>query len=84
VTCKRASGKLTCSSRTPLGAIKVKASLINSAGKTVAAGSAPVKKGKYTATLRGTVPAGKYQYRHVATTKKKGEKLLMVRVVSIP
>jgi RTX calcium-binding nonapeptide repeat (4 copies) len=83
VTCKRATGKVTCASRTPLGALRVKASLINSAGKTVASGSAPVKQGKYTATLRGTVPAGRYQYRHVATTRRRGERLLMVRVVAI-
>jgi hypothetical protein len=83
VTCKRAGPALSCASRTPLGAIRVKATLINSAGKSVAAGSAPVKKGRYTATLRGTVPAGRYQYRHVATTRRRGEKLLMVRVVAI-
>ena len=83
VTCKRTASGATCTSRTPLGATRVKASLINPAGRTVAAGSAPVRRGRYTATLRGRVAAGRYQYRHVATTRKRGEKLLMVRVIAI-
>jgi hypothetical protein len=83
VTCKRAASAVSCTSRTPLGATRVRASLIDPAGRPVAAGAAPVRRGRYTATLRGRIGAGRYQYRHVATTRKPGEKLLMVRVIQI-
>ena len=50
-----------------------------------ATGSAAVKKGRYTVTVRSAKPLvpGHYLFKHVATTAKKGEKLFMVRSITV-
>jgi hypothetical protein len=86
VKCKRGQDghSLTCSSKTPLGAVRVRASVVGSGGQR-ASGSAAVKKGKYTITLRSrtALPAGRYLFKHTATTKLKGEKLFLTRLVTV-
>ncbi len=75
---------LKCNSKTPLGAKKVRVTVLGVGGLR-ATGSATVSKGRYTVTVRSSspLPAGRYLYKHVATTKKKGEKLFMVRTVNV-
>jgi hypothetical protein len=86
VTCKRQrdARAVRCTSRTPLGVRRVRAALTGSTGQT-AAGSAPVARGRYTATLRSTaaIAPGRYAYRHTGTTARRGEKVHMVRVITI-
>ncbi|MDX6698657.1 MAG: hypothetical protein QOE65_2054 [Solirubrobacteraceae bacterium] len=85
VSCKRTGDKtLRCSTRTPLGVRRVTVSAASPAGGR-AVGSAPVSRGKYTVTLRSAVslPPGVYLYRHVGTTGRRGEKMTMVRQVTV-
>ncbi len=85
-SCKRGAGgrSLTCSSKTPLGARRVRVTVLGLGGLT-ATGSAAVKKGRYTVTVRSAKPlaAGHYLFKHVATTARKGEKLFMVRSITV-
>lgn len=87
VTCKREAGgrTLRCSSRTPLGVRRVRIRVTGTVGQTVATGSAPVTRGRYTAALRAPAPIapGRYAYRHTGTTRHRGEKVQMVRVVGV-
>ena len=43
------------------------------------------KKGEYSMTMNSktALPPGKYLYKHVATTTRKGEKLLATRILTI-
>jgi hypothetical protein len=78
---------LTCSSSVPNSARAVKVTVAGAAGSV--SGSARPKKGKrsatYSLTLRPktALPAGRYVYKQVATTTKKGPKLLVVRVITL-
>jgi uncharacterized delta-60 repeat protein len=90
VTCQRLSGgtQLKCSSTMPLRARAVKVTVSGLPGQS-ASGSAKVtvkkgaKKGAYTLTMKpkNVLLPGKFVYKHVATTARKGEKLLAVRVL---
>jgi hypothetical protein len=90
VSCQRLVGgtQLKCSSSMPLRARKVTMTVFGADGKQ-AKGSAQVKakrgakKGSYTLTMKTPVTflPGRYVYKHVATTTRKGEKLLAVRVL---
>jgi hypothetical protein len=86
LACKRLAGgkSLSCRTRTPLGVRKVKIVATGPNGEK-ATGSATVTKGKYTATLRSKValPPGTYIYRHVGTTRKRGERFFMVRLFTV-
>jgi hypothetical protein len=86
VSCKRqADGRsLRCSARTPLGARRVKVTVTRSAAET-AKGSATVAGGRYTVTVRSSAPlgAGRYAYKHVATTSRRGQKFQMIRIVEV-
>ena len=92
VTCKRLSGgsRLRCSSTMPRRARRVRVTVTGRPGQK-ASGTAPVrlKKGarkatyKLTMTPKTALPAGRYVYRHVATTTRRGERLLAVRVVVV-
>ena len=90
VTCKRLSGgtRLKCSSTMPRRARRVRVTITGRPGQK-ATGSTRVtlRKGARKATYRltikpkGALPAGSYVYRHVATTSRRGERLLAVRVI---
>lgn len=85
VACQRVGARtLRCRSRTPLGVRRVTVSAASPAGGT-ARGAAPVRRGRYTVTLRArvTLPAGRYTYRHVGTTRRRGEKMIMIRFVNV-
>ena len=86
VTCRRQPDPRTlrCSSRTPLGVRRVSVRLTGTTGQT-AAGSAPVTRGRYTTTLRSrsAIAPGRYAYRHTGTTRRRGEKVQMVRLITI-
>jgi hypothetical protein len=86
VSCKRqADGRsLRCNARTPLGARKVKVTVTRSAAET-AKGSATVTNGRYTVTVRSSTPlaTGRYAYKHVATTSRRGQKFQMIRIVEV-
>lgn len=85
-----AGPQLKCSSSMPLRARAVKLTVIGP-GNVTATGTAKVtakrgaKKRAYSATLKpkGTLLPGRYVYKHVATTRRKGEKLLAVRVLTL-
>lgn len=86
LACKRLAGgnRLSCHTRTPLSVRKVKIVATGPNGEK-ATGSATVKKGKYTATLRSraALAPGTYVYKHVGTTKHRGERFFMVRLFSV-
>ena len=85
VACTRLSPtSLRCNSRTPLGVRRVRASATSPAGGR-ATGAAVVRRGRYTVTLRSRValPAGRYTYRHVGTTRRRGERMVMIRYVAV-
>jgi hypothetical protein len=85
VACRRISARsLRCTSRTPLGVRRVTATAASPAGGT-ARGTATVRRGRYTVTLRApvTLPAGRYTYRHVGRTRKRGERMVMIRYVNV-
>ena len=92
VTCQILAGgaQLKCSSSMPLRARRVTVTVFGVDGKK-ASSSAPVtakkgaKKGSYTLTMKTPVTflPGRYVYKHVATTTRKGEKLLAVRVLNL-
>ncbi len=85
VSCRRTSARtLRCQSRTPLGVRRVRVSAASPAGGN-AVGATPVRRGRYTVTLRAKVnlPAGRYTYRHIGTTRKRGERMVMVRYVNV-
>lgn len=92
VTCKRLSGgaRLSCSSTMPRRARRVRVTVTGRPGEK-ATGSARVRlrkgarKATYSLTMkpRSALGAGRYVYRHVATTSRKGERLLAVRVIVV-
>jgi hypothetical protein len=86
VSCRRLTDgrSLRCSARTPLGARRVKVTVSRSDSQT-AKGSAAVTNGRYTVTVHSAVqlPAGKYAYKHVATTRKPGQRFQMIRLVTV-
>jgi hypothetical protein len=85
VSCRRASARsLRCSSRTPLGVRRVTVSAASPAGGS-ATGATVVRRGRYTVTLRSRVslPRGRYTYRHVGRTRKRGERMVMIRYVNV-
>ncbi|HVE67863.1 MAG TPA: hypothetical protein VNB64_04710 [Solirubrobacteraceae bacterium] len=85
VTCARTGAMtLRCSTRTPLGVRRVRISAASPAGGS-AIGTATVVRGRYTATLRARVslPPGRYTYRHVGTTARRGERMVMLRYVTV-
>lgn len=86
VTCTRqADGRsLRCTAKTPLGARGVKVVVTRSATET-AKGSATVRNGRYSVTVRSSVllPPGRYAYKHVATTRKRGQRFQMIRLVVV-
>lgn len=93
VTCKRLSGgtRLRCSATMPRRTRRVRVTVTGAPGQK-ATGSARVrvKRGSRKATYKLTMkprtalPAGSYVYRHVATTSRRGERLLAVRVIVVP
>jgi hypothetical protein len=85
VACRRLTAtSLRCSTRTPLGVRRVRVSAASPAGGT-ATGSARVTRGRYSVTLRAKVslPPGRYTYRHLGTTRRRGERMTMVRFVTV-
>lgn len=92
VTCQRVSAgtRLKCSSSMPRRARSVKVSVAGPNG-VKANGSAKVKlrkdgkKGEYSVTMKpnATLPPGRYLYKHVATTTRKGEKLPATRILTL-
>jgi uncharacterized delta-60 repeat protein len=92
VTCERLAGgaQLRCSSTMPLRARRVTVTVFGADGRK-ATSSAPVtakkgaKKGSYTLTMKTPVTflPGRYVYKHLATTTRKGERLLAVRVLNL-
>jgi uncharacterized repeat protein (TIGR01451 family) len=92
VTCERLAGgtQLKCSSSMPLRARSVSVTVFGADGKR-ANGKAKVnakkgaKKATYTLTMKTPVTflPGRYVYKHVATTTRRGEKLLAVRVLNL-
>jgi hypothetical protein len=85
VACRRLTAtSLRCSTRTPLGVRRVRVSAASPAGGT-ATGSALVTRGRYSVTLRAKVslPPGRYTYRHLGTTRRRGERMTMVRFVAV-
>jgi hypothetical protein len=85
VACKRLSAtSLRCNTRTPLGVRRVRVTAASPAGGT-ARGSARVTRGRYTVTLRAKVslPPGRYTYRHLGTTRRRGERMTMIRYVAV-
>jgi hypothetical protein len=86
VTCQRLGDgrSLRCSTRTPLGARRVKVTVTRSAGE-AATGSATVTRGRYTVTVRSAVALspGSYAYKHVATTNRRGQRFQMIRAVVV-
>ena len=86
VSCRRLTDgrSLRCSARTPLGARRVKVTVTRSDSQT-AKGSAAVTNGRYTVTVRSAaqLPAGKYAYKHVATTRNPGQRFQMIRLVTV-
>jgi hypothetical protein len=92
VTCKRLSegARLRCSSTMPRRARRVKVSVAGPGGVT-AKGTAKVKvrkgqrKGRYSLTMTpsATLPPGKYLYKQVMTTTRKGERVLATRILTL-
>ena len=92
VTCQILPGgaQLKCSSTMTLRARSVSVTVFGADGKK-ASGKAKVtakrgaKKGTYTLTMKTPVTflPGRFVYKHVATTTRKGEKLLAVRVLNL-
>jgi hypothetical protein len=86
VSCQRlADGhSLRCTGGTPLRARKVKVTVIHSTSQT-ARGTASVTRGRYTVTVRSStaLPAGRYAYKYVATTARRGQNFQVIRLVSV-
>ena len=86
VACQRlADGRsMRCTGGTPLRARKVKVTAIHSATET-ATGTATVSHGGYTVVLRSSVPlpAGRYAYKYVATTTRRGQRFQVIRLVTL-
>ena len=86
LACKRLSGgrRLRCSTRTPLAVRRVRVVATGPANE-VARGSAKVKRGRYTVDLssKTALSAGIYVYKHVGTTKRRGERFFMVRLFTV-
>lgn len=85
VACTRVNARtLRCSTRTPFGVRRVNASAASPAGGT-ARGTAVVTNGRYTVTLRAQVdlPPGTYTYRHLGFTRRRGERMTMIRRVNV-
>jgi hypothetical protein len=92
VSCQRLAGgaQLKCSSSMPLRARRVTVTVFGADGKK-ATTSAPVtakkgaKKATFTLTMKTPVAflPGRFVYKHVATTTRRGEKLLAVRVLNL-
>jgi hypothetical protein len=74
----------------PLRATAVKVTVVG-AGPVTARGSARVtakkgaKKGSYSLTMKSSsvMQPGRHLYKHVATTRRKGEKLMATRVLNL-
>jgi uncharacterized repeat protein (TIGR01451 family) len=86
LACHRLAGgkSLSCRTSTPLGVRRVRIVATGPNGET-ATGSASVTRGRYTATLRSraALPAGTYVYKHVGTTRHRGERFFMVRLFTV-
>ena len=86
VTCTRVNGgaQLRCSSALPRRARRVRVRVAGAVGQS-ATGTARVRRGRYTVTLPATTPfaPGTYTYRHSATTTRRGERLVVVRSITI-
>jgi hypothetical protein len=67
-----------------MGARRVKVTVTRTAGET-ATGSATVARGRYTVTVRSraALSPGRYAYKHVATTNRRGQKFQMIRAVAV-
>jgi hypothetical protein len=54
-------------------------------GGETATGTARVRRGRYSVTLRSRVAllVGVYVYKHVGTTKRRGERFFMVRLFTV-
>jgi hypothetical protein len=85
-TCKRVGDghKLTCNSKTPLGGRRVKVTVVRLPTEK-ATGSATVSKGKYTVTVSSSTALGPgtYAYKAIVTTKRRGERFQMLRLVTV-
>jgi hypothetical protein len=92
VTCKRLSegARLRCSSTMPRRARRVTVSVAGPGGVS-AKGTARVKvrkgqrRGTYSLTMTpsATLPPGKYLYKQVMTTTRKGERVLATRILTL-
>jgi hypothetical protein len=86
VACTRLSDgrSLRCTGGTPLRARKVKVTVTRSAAQT-ARGSATVTRGHYTVVVRSsaTLPPGRYAFKYVATTSRRGQSFQVLRIVNV-
>ena len=86
LACKRLTGgkRLRCQTSTPLAVRRVSVTVTGPNNET-ARGIALVSRGRYTVivTSRVALPAGVYIYRHVGTTRKRGERFFMVRLFTV-
>jgi uncharacterized repeat protein (TIGR01451 family) len=84
--CKLAAGgrRMTCSSLTPLSAIRARITVTRNRGET-ATGVATVIRGRYTATLRSSrvLTPGTYAYKHVLNTRNPRLRFYMIRLVTV-
>jgi hypothetical protein len=86
LACRRLAGNhlLRCRTNTPLGVLRVRVTATGP-GNQVARGSATVRRGRYTVLLtsRSVLPPGVYVYKHVGTTRRRGERFFMVRLFTV-
>ena len=86
VACQRLPGnkRMRCSSRTPGIARRASVTVTRSAAET-ARGSAVVVRGRYTVTVtsRNVLGTGVYAYKAIIRTNKPGERLQMIRRVTV-
>lgn len=86
VSCQRLGDgrSLRCTGGTPLRARKVKVVVTRSARET-AVGSATVTRGRYTVVVRSaaSLSSGRYAYKYVATTGRRGQQFQVLRIVNV-
>jgi hypothetical protein len=84
--CKLAPGgkRMTCSSLTPLSAIRARITVTRGGGQT-ATGTTAVRRGRYTAILRSTraLTPGVYAFKHVLNTRNPRLRFYMIRLVTV-
>ena len=86
VSCQRLGDgrSLRCTGGTPLRARKVKVVVTRSVRET-AVGTATVTRGRYTVVVRSSasLASGRYAYKYVATTGRRGQQFQVLRIVNV-